>query len=313
MATTALQVLEWCLAAADELDDTTGSLNASDTDGYKYRTPGILTILEAELIKSGDLFSTHEIANKPAINMLGYTSGMDYVELPDSNGNYEISKEAAGSVQAYYFEVSDDAIVYIEDYTSAWNTLKTVTCTPTAGGFTAYYGVVTPTSGATKSRIRFTGTYRFVFTNYAMFKEAYASDSDVPVYRPWVEKEMPSDFKSIDQIVEEYPAGMYSKSSAFKWEGKNKLYINYFYEGNIRIVYRPVPSVVAAIGDTLQLDDVTCRTVLVYGLGAELFKEEGKENNVYSHFLNRYRELKAFSLIKPPAAEQVITDFYADV
>jgi hypothetical protein len=313
MSTTALQVLTWCMAHADELDDTNGALNPSDTDAYQYRTPGILTTLQAELIKAGDLFSTHEIANYPATNMLGYASGFDYFELPDSNSSYTVSKEATGSVQAYYFEVSDDAVVYIEDYTSAWNTLKTVTCTPTAGKFTAYYGVVTPTAGATKSRIRFTCSYRCIFTNYAMFKEAYAADSDVPVYRPWVEKEMPSDFKNIDQIVEEYPQMMYTKSPVFKWEGKNKLYINYFYEGSIRIVYRPIPSVVATINDTLQLDDVTCRTLLVYGLGAELFKEEGKENNVYSHFLNRYRELKAFALIKPPSAEQPILDFDADV
>jgi hypothetical protein len=272
----------------------------------QVRVPGILTALQAEHIKTGDIFSTFEIANKPVSNMLGYTSGQDYIEFLGK----DIIKEVSGSAKAYYFEVSDDATVYIEDFTGAWNVLATVNCVPTIGGYTAYKAKVTPTAGATKSRIRFSGTNRYVFTNYALFSAPFATDDDVPAYRPWVEKAMPTDFKSVDQIIEEYPQRQYSKSTNFKWEGKNKLFINYFYEGNIRIVYRPIPAVITSMDDVLQVDDVTARSVLPWGLATELYKDDETK---FAYFQSRYREMKALSMMKQPASEQQIIDVYSIV
>jgi len=303
MAVTAQEVLNIVYALGDELDDAG---YPEDTADMEVRTPGILTALQAELIRSGDIYKTYEIANKPATNLLGYSAGHDYVEFTGT----EIIKECAGSVRAYYFEVSDDATVYIEDYTSGWNTLATVNCTPTKSGYTAYKGIVTPTPGATKSRFRFSGTYWYIFTNYALFSAPFASVDDVPVYRPWVKKTMPDDFKSVDQIVEEYPQRQYTKSSAFKWEGRGDLYINYYYEGNIRIVYRPVPGVITSLSDTLQVDDVTARSVLPWGLAMELYKSN-EEKFVY--FERRYREMKALSMVKQPATEESIINVYGPI
>jgi hypothetical protein len=279
-----------------------------DVDDLKAYTPGILTALQAELIRSGDIYSTFEIACKPANNMLGYSSGNDYVEVPDSSGNYTVSKECSGSAKAYYFEVSNDCTVYVEDYTGVWNTLATVNCAPTLGGYTAFKGIVTPTAGATKSRLRFTGSYRFIFTNYALFKEAYASVNDVPIYRPWYKVEMPTDFKSIETIVEEYPQRQYTKSAAYKWEGFKDLYVNYYFEGNIRIKYRPVPSTVTSLSTVLQVDDVTARSILPWGLGMELYKDASQTK--FAYFERRYREMKALSMLKQPASESAILNVY---
>lgn len=301
MSVTANDVFLITLALGGDLDE---SGQPDDVLDLQARAPGILTALQAEHIKTGDIFSEFEIANKPVVNMLGYTSGHDYSEFLGE----DIVKETTGSVKAYYFEVSDDAVVYIEDFTGTWNILAAVTCSPTLGGYTAYKAKVIPTAGATKSRIRFSGTNRYIFTNYALFNAPFATNNDVPVYRPWVEKEMPADFKSVDQIIEEYPQRQYAKSSSYKWEGKNKLFIDYFYEGNIRIVYRPVPSVVTSLADTLQVDDVTARSVLPWGLAAELYKDDEVK---FAYFQGRYRETKALSMTKPPASEQQITDVYS--
>ena len=303
MSVTANDVFLLTLALSGDLDENS---QPDDVTDLEVRTPGILTALQAEHIKTGDIFSTFEIANMPATNMLGFTSGHDYVEFIGE----DITKEASGSVKAYYFEVSDDAVVYIEDFTGSWNILAMVTCTPTSGGYTAYKGKVTPTAGATSTRIRFSGTNRYVFTNYAMFNAPFATNEEVPVYRPWVEKQMPTDFKSIDQIVEEYPNGQYSESSNFKWEGRNKLFINYYYEGNIRIVYRPVPSVISSMTDTLQVDDVTARSVLPWGLATELYKDDETK---FAYFQSRYREMKALSMTKQPASEQQIINIYGAI
>lgn len=300
MSVTANDVFLITLSLSGDLDDNG---QPDDVTDLEVRTPGILTALQAEHIKTGDIFNTFEIANKPVTNMLGFTSGHDYIEFLGD----DIIKEASGTVRAYYFEVSDDAVVYIEDFTSSWNTIATINCVPTGGGYTDYKAKVTPTTGATKSRIRFSGTNRYIFTNYAMFNAPFASDNDIPSYRPWVEKQMPSDFKSVDQIIEEYPQSQYTKSSNFKWEGKNKLYIDYYYEGNIRIVYRPIPSAITSLDDILQVDDVTARSVLPWGLAMELYKDDETK---FAYFERRYREMKDISMMKPPASEGQILNVY---
>lgn len=307
MSTTAQEIFALTMAFADQLEDS-GEMNPDDTASYAVRTPGILTALQAEMIKPGDIYSTFEISNKPATNLLGYMSGFDFVEYDGTTKTFE----ATGNVKAYYFEVDGEGTVYVEDFTGIWNTLATIVVPNTVTDFTAYKGIVTPTVGASKSRLRFTGTYRYLITNYAMFSTPYQL-SKVPDFRPWVKKTMPLDFKSIDQIIEEYPQRQYGKSSTYKWEGRGDLYINYFYEGNIRIVYRPVPSKITALTDVMQVDDVTARTIMPYGLGAELFKEEGKDNNLYSHFLKRFNELKALSMIKAPMSETSILNMYGSM
>lgn len=302
MAVTAQEVFNITCALIDEMLDT-GLLNESDVISYRAKTPSILTVLQAELIKPGDIFSTFEISNKPVENVLGYKSNFDIQAFEGTELTFECNHPA----KSYYFEIDDTATVYIEDYTNDWNTLETVSATST-NGFTAYKGVVTPTSGATKSRLRFGGSYYYRCVNRALFNVPFASDEKVPVYRPWVRKQMPSDFKSMDEIINEHPVRQYSKDSGFKWEGKRDLYIDYYYDGNIRVVYRPVPSAITLITDTMQVDDVTARTVVPYGLAAHLLLTENADSA--SFFQERYEELKAVESKEQPSSHEQITNVY---
>lgn len=298
---TAQEVFAYTMAFADEID-ATGSINPTNTADYRVRTPGILNSIQAELIKIGDMYKTYEITNKPIKSMLGLITGFDYMEFKGQ----EIIKEAIGSAKAYYFEVDGDCTVYVEDYTTQWNTLATITPT-NINDFEAFKGVLTPTPGATKSRIRFTGEYRYLITNYALFDTPLAP-TKVPDYRPWIKKEMPQDFKSIDQVITEYPDRQYSRDNNYKWEGKKDLYINYYYEGNMRIIYRPIPSLITAMTDPLEVDDITARTLLPYALGMELFKDENE--TLYQHFYRRYNDLKVLGMTKQPAIEEKVINVY---
>jgi hypothetical protein len=298
MSTTAQQVFEWVMSIADELSST-GTINPSDTNDYKYRTPAILNTLQSELIKPGDIFSTHEISHKPASTVVG---SFDVLEFEGT----ELTMEGNGQAKSYYFEVDGECTIYIEDYTGNWNTLATITVPNTITDFTAYSGVITPTTGATKTRYRFTSNYRYLIKNYALFSAPFPA-SRIPQYRPWLKVSMPSNFKSINQIVEEV-SDQYNVSSSYKWEGKADLYIAWEFEGNIRIVYRPIPSIITAITDVLEVDDITARTLMVYGLGAELYKDENED--LYKHFKSRYEFLKLESMKAPPSTEQKIVDVY---
>lgn len=278
-----------------------GTVNANTTAVYKARTPGILTMWQNENAKIGDLYKTVDISNKPTENLLGLNSGFDYLEFIGD----EIIKETDGSVKAYYFEVDGDCTVYIEDYNGTWNTLATITPTGVTD-FTPYKGVVTPSTGATQSRIRFTGVYRYLITNYALFSVPMAPTKVID-YRPWIKKQMPDDFKSLNQIIEEYPVKQYSNSSDYKWEGRRDLYINYNYEGNIRIIYKPIPSPITSLTDTIAVDDITAMSG-AYFLAAHILLVEDPDSA--SFFNQRYEDLKIQNNTKQPVAIQNITDVY---
>mgnify|MGYP001216255132 CR=1 FL=1 len=297
MSKTVSDIFDITMDLIDERLDT-GLLSEEDTISYQVKTPGLLNALQNELIKIGEYYSTHEIDVFPIEPMLGSFNFHEY-------NSSDLSFEVGGSVKSYYFEVNGPGTVYIEDFTSSWNTLETVTVPVTVTNYTAYSGSVTPTSGATKSRIRFSGTYYYNFTNFALYSQTFYT---VPAYRPWIQKDMPSDFKSVDQIVKEYEYQRYERDGIFRWEGRNKLFVSHDYKGKIRITYVPVLDTLTALTDTLQLDDTTCVQVLPYGLAALLLVHENPD--IANYMSQRFDELKFVARKKAPSAFHEIEDVY---
>lgn len=280
-----------------------GLVNATTTAVYKARTPSIINIWQSENSGNGDNYKEYEVSNKPAMNMLGYTSGMDYLEYKGT----EIIREVNGSVKSYYFETDSEGTVYVEDFNGSWHTLATIVVPNTVTTFTAHYASVTPSSGASKSRIRFTGPYRYLITNYALFDVAVSPTKPI-IFRPFVKHTMPSDFKCIDQIYSEYCDRQMEKDTAYKWLNRGDLYINYFFEGNIRISYKPVPVQITTMTQTLELDEITSMSA-AYFLAAHLLIVE--EPASASFFNERYLELKALSNPKQIATISDIVDVYS--
>ena len=303
MAVTAQQIFNACMDLIDERLET-GIISESDTKGYNVKSAGLLNIFQNEIMSLGNLYKTHEISNKPFTNILGYGSNFDIQAYEGTELTF-ISNSAA---KAYYFEVDGEATVYIEDYTGVWNTLVTINVPSTVDSFTAYKGVVTPTTGATQSRIRFAGSYYYNTINRALFNIPFASSSKVPDYRPWVKKSLPSDFKSIDQIVNEFPERQYIKDYDYKWEGFKDYYLNYFYDGRVRIVYKPVPTPITALSQTMEIDDITAITLGPYFLAAHLLIDENSESAAY--FNDRYIELKSMAMRPKPVSGDRIFDEY---
>jgi hypothetical protein len=321
MSTTVGEVFNLTMDLMDERNDA-GSLTESDVVGYRVKTFGILNILQAELLKQGDIYSTYSISNKPAKNELGFNSNFNVEEFVGIDKTYETDSIS----KAYYFEADNEGTVYIEDYTGSWNVLATINTTIAYSGFLPYKGVVTPTTGATRSRIRFSGTNYYRHVNRALFNIPFVNSSSVPDYRPWVKKDMPSDFKSVDQIVSEYvdlannTYGQYAKDANYKWEGRNSLYMDYYFEGNMRVVYHPIPNLLTFTGvgnstidlsQTLTVDDITARNILPYGVASHLLLVE---NSASASFFNqRYEELKFQSTRQQPASAEQIINIYGGI
>ena len=93
------------------------------------------------------------------------------------------------------------------------------------------------------------------------------------------------------------------------------IYINYFFDGNIRIVYYPVPTLLTFTGSgssdltqTLTVDDITARTVLPYGLAAHLMMTENSASA--SFFQQRFEELKFESTRQQASSSEQILNVY---
>lgn len=295
------------LALIDELLPS-GVYDPAKVADYKGRTVALVDMCQKELFKAGDYFKIHELAWYPAGNMLGYESGFDITEFVGHDLTYETPKAGA---KAYYFEAdSNGGTAYIEDYTGTWNTLATINLVNTTSGFVPYKGAVTPTGGATKSRIRFSGTNYYKTVNRALFDTSF-ENGKIPVYQPWVKVALPTDVKRIDQVIIEYPEQKYARDSVYKieWSGTRQyLYIQYYFKGKIRVQYKPVPTTITATTDTLEIDDITAQLISFYL--AENFAAAEQNDYLAGLFKNKYNELKNESFFKQPIGNAEIIDVY---
>lgn len=71
---------------------------------------------------------------------------------------------------------------------------------------------------------------------------------------------------------------------------------------------RPIPKMAESLTDVVYLDDSLCKTVLPYGLAAELMKND--DPALGNYFLQRYQELLARHSRTIPAAWDTIEDVY---
>lgn len=295
------------LAIFDEISKTTGLPDTTKTRDYYVRAIDIIDTLQRELMEVSGYTMKYELSRKPITNMFGYTSGFDVIEFEGTEVTKEIDK---GNALCYYFECDGDGTVYIEDYNGAWNTLATVNVTTTDLGYKAYTGVLVPTAGATKTRFRFTGTYYYRVTNYATFDIPFSA-TKIPTYQPWTKVILPVTAKEIKEVVTEYPIRQYSKDSFYKVERNGnivELYVDYYFEGKIRVIYKPYPTRITAYTDVLQVDDITNQAI-VYGL-ARWFAISEENLSVATACERKFNELKSQAITPTPASEETIINVY---
>jgi len=300
MATTFEEVFEITLAFIDEMQPN-GTISGDTREEYEQKSLRMVTSLQNELMKDGDLYSTYEISRTTILPLVSNTNVFEH-------NTEDITVESSEIARAYYFEINSPATVYIEDYNGVWNTLETIIVPSTVTSYTAYKGLTTPSVGASKTRIRFSGTTYYNYQNYALYKQSFASADRIPDFRPWVKYEMPDDFKSVERIIKEYFPAQYVRDADYKWEGRKDLYLCYEFTGNVRVIYKPVPLTITANTDTLQIDDITATTVLPNGLAAVILSSENPD--LANYFQSRYDELKGELTQKPPVAENTVDNVY---
>lgn len=274
-----------------------------DADVIDLQTKAIqfADMAQKELYSVGRMEKTFSFNNKPFSNLLGYISNFDIVDFIGTDQNYE-----AVGAKAYYFESTGAGTAYIEEFDGlTWNTLVTVSM-PIGDDFVAYKGVTGVTNALYPVRIRFSGTTFYRHVNRALFAEPFTV-AQVPDYRPWIKVDMPADFMDISQLIVEYPDRQYAKDSLYKWEPPNMLYINYYFTGNYRMQYYPIPATISAIGDTLQCSEVIGQAI-VYYIASRLAPFENP--SLVNFFESKYLELKLSASTPKPMSWEMVKPTY---
>jgi len=260
---------------------------------------------QKELYKIGRAQKTLYIQNKPVKNAMGLFNGFDLVEFTGTTQYYP-NENGLPNIQSYYFEADlTHTVVIQEEQAGVWQDLVTKTATVTS--MTAYKGNITPSTVGNRIRFKFTGTTYYRHVNRALFEYKFNSDTNVPDYTPWVKYEMPTDFKAIDMVVEEYPQRQYNYSSTYKFEQPNRFYYNYYFEGELRIIYKPIPATLTTVNDVLQIDDIVAKALSFYVASwLSPYSNQSLTNPLFQKFL----ELKVENTVKDPMSEESIVDVY---
>jgi 3-isopropylmalate dehydratase small subunit len=316
MSYTGTEIYEMAIVILDELTDT-GTVSDSQSKEYRYRSPRLLDMWQHEIIRNVDSYKTFEISCFRKRNLLGDLN--QYGIIIENNG--ETQNYSASGANCFYVEVDGDCTITItENGSPVSGTYVFNDGTPTAftgeieitvpAGTTSFLpvkGILTASGGNVNMAL--SGDYYFKHTNRALSLYKYATADKVPDFKPWYKVEMPADFKNRSQVVNEYPNWQYEEDTYRKWENGKELYVNFAYEGIIRINYTPIPVKITDLAQTLEVDEVDAISGAYYL--AEHFAMADQNDELAGRCRQKFAELKAESSQKTALSPQQIVDVYS--
>lgn len=281
------------------ISSDTDYMKSLEANGIRYINMGL-----REIYKESKYFKSFEISNKRIPNLLGDLSQFDKVDFTGEDKSYPENGNGVVGAKAYYFEVDSDATVYIEEYNGAtWDTLDTidvVTDVPSR-----QKGLITATNSAYPIRMRFSGTTFYRHENRCLFSYPFKA-SAIPDYRPWIPVTLPDDFGEIDEIICESPVRQYNQDGNYKKEGFDTLYINYFFEGTLRVIYSLQVTEVTQVTDAITVPNPIALEFLNNFVAA---RSALKFNPAVAEYYDSKAEgLRFMAKGTSPATEEQITD-----
>ena len=303
MSTTVQDIIYDARALLDSYTDDGVVIAAEDLADFTASCVRFADIGQKELFEVGRIQKTIEFANSPIKNELG-----EEFNIVEFLGDDEYYPSENGVVaKSYYFEADNAHTVNVQEYEGGVR-IDLVTNSATVTTMTSYQGNLTPTTVGNLIRLKFTGTTFYRHTNRALYNVAFQSDESVPKYQAWVELTLPTNFKSLDSVVEEYESRQYGKSATYKFEAPNRFYYNYYFKGLLRIVYNPIPITLTAVTDVLEIDDIVAKALAFYVASwISPYENQSMTNPLFQ----KYEELKREAMTSEPATEEAIQDVYA--
>lgn len=223
-------------------------------------------------------------------NQLGLLQGFDLQQYLPGN-----DKVLTGTgTKSYYFEVDNLATISIKVNGVVQKTINNTI----KGAFTAYKGNITALATDIVT-ITFTGNYPFNIRNTALYAYSFATDADVPDYKPYIEYALPSDFMSFDSITMKSDPRVYEKYIAFKWEIMKKIVLNYYDKGSFDIYYNRYPAFKSVSSPDTTPMDIEDRAIDLVVLDAGVKATTG-DNKPLSAWLLQQFNSRAMNIINTP-------------
>jgi len=207
---------------------------------------------QIEIAQIKKIHAKYSITQNPIDNQLGKYQGFDIVQHLDT----DITDMQATGSRAYYFEVDNDATIYFEEYTGgAWVSIKTSISHVGVGGFTAYKGLLSPSSVVNDVRVRFGGNYPYNVRNRALYAYTFSSVANIPDYTPYVSYILPADFMELNKVVYRGDTNVYDNYMGYKWEGRKTIVLSYYDAGSFDILYFKYPTAITSASlDTVEFE-----------------------------------------------------------
>lgn len=147
------------------------------------------------------------------------------------------------TAKAYYFEVSNSGIVYIETKApeGTWSVIKTInTVANPNGGFNAYKGHITPTKNV---RLRFSGLNPYLFRNIGVYDCNFRDDDSITPCSEMRSYDLPEDLYQIDgKGIPHFDAGGELRyRHDYSWIGERTLLLRSELVGEFIIDYYRYP------------------------------------------------------------------------
>lgn len=255
---------------------------------------------QKELWKYSKATKQVEITNKAPINQLGLLSNFNIIDF-EGDTQYYPNEDGVSEVQGYSVKVDGDCVIAFEEYISGtWTDIITPLTPTSIDTLTLYKGVLNVTDTNNRVRMVISGTTHFRHKDRCLYKVLYQADK-VPEYAAWVKYDLPTDYNSIDEVIEEYPSRQYKQSAYYKIENYRDYYYNLYFEGLIRITYKPIPATLTSLDDYLTIDDVLAEAVMYDAAGKIGFY---KNKDIINYVEQRRIESKNEAFRDQPASEE---------
>lgn len=285
-------------ALLDEYTEDGAIVAGSDTIDMQEKTIRFTNMAQRELYKIGRNYKTFEFYQKPYDNLLGnQMNEVDYI------GTIQTYGDVIG--KCYYIEIFGSGTLKIQEMLNgSWTDLSVQNISTTK--FESFKGVITTSQPSLQVRLLLDGTNVFKHRNRAIFEYPF-SLTDIPSYQSSVQRAFPSDFGYLDKVVSEITNGGYNRASNYLIDGNQFIYVPYNVECSYKVYYRPIPTTITTINDTLQVDDITASAISYY-VASKVAPYENKD--LISFFENKYQELKQELKQSLNIQSEVMTNYY---
>ncbi len=303
MATTVQEIILKGRIFLDEYSEEGIIIGEGEVADIEAKMIPLIDMGQKELYNEGRLFKKYSFFNDPVVPVDGIMSGFESIVNSDETQYYP-SEDGTTEGKSYHIEANNAHTIEIQEFEGGvWSTLYSHVSASSIP-FVAYKGNITVSTVGNAVRMKVSGTTYFNHINRAFFPHKFIT---VPDYRPWVRLELPSDFRMLEEIIEEFPVRQYTQASQFKWEEPNIFVYNYYGIVNYTISYKPIPVKITAKTDVLEIDDITAQALAYFAASwIAPFESQAMTNPLFQ----KYTELKLESKITQPSGEERITDIY---